>query len=476
MAIDSWRLKIHVSVETGLLKPDRILRDFSLRTRLLITATLTLVGFLSLAGLALDRAFISSTSVSMQSELRAQVYALLSVMEVADSGEVFIPAQLPNSRLGAPDSRFYALVLNADSSVGWRSASALGMALINRSPTPPGEDWYQHRSHDGYDMFEYRFGISWETESGTTIPFVLVVVDASQNYARIIDSHRITLVFWLGLAGAFLLVVQALVLHWGFAPLPKVVKELDRIEHLGDGKIQGKYPGEIAQLSNRINRFIDNERDNKTRYRNVLDNLAHSLKTPLAVIKTSIAKDHDKHDVIHDHVDQMNRIIEYQLNRASVRQVNSLTAGVAVNVNDVIQRIVGSLQKVYAQKNIVVKWDLEQSAVFYGEPRDLYELLGNLLDNAFKWAVSEVSCHTESCAMGEGVLICLEDDGPGIPKHQRKAVLQRGIRGDEKQPGQGIGLAASMEIIEMYQGRMTILDQRDSGTKIEIQFPGREVI
>ena len=302
----------------------------------------------------------------------------------------------------------------------------------------------------------------------------LVMIDESRNYMQTILSHRKELIFWLGMAGVLLLIMQGIILRWGLNPLGEVIKELDLIEHSKQKTITGVYPREIAQLSRRINLFIENERKNLTRYRNTLGDLAHSLKTPLAVIKGMTENDNrlDK-EGIDELVDRMDKIVDYQLKRAASSQFSVMHT--AINCEQVLNKLHGSMKKVYADKKINSTWNIDENAVFYGDESDLFEFLGNIVDNAFKWAKSSVLCVAkvikEPGKVHNGVIFEIHDDGPGIAIDEREKVLKRGVRADQQTPGQGIGLAVVREIVERYEGTLTIDESNLGGVVIKISFP-----
>lgn len=438
--------------------------SLSLHQRLLITAAAILLTFLGLAGVALDRAFISSAELSQRTQLRTQTFALLSVLEVTPEGGVLLPRLLPEARLMVPNSGLYALIIDQQNKLLWQSGSALGVEIRKYENQPPGTEQFAQDGDDLTSPFQYSFSISWETENGVEHAFTLILVEAGNLFSGTVTEHRSKIVLWLGLTGFFLLIMLMVALNWSLAPLARVSGELDQIERGQQDLVLGDYPHEIAQLSERINLFIGNERKNQERYRNTLGDLAHSLKTPLAVVKglaeSRSAIDHKELD---QYADRMTNIVDYQLKRAAASQV-ALVHGM-INVDEVVGKIIGSLDKVYADKRVAVTRVVDAEINFYGDESDLYELLGNTLDNAYKWASSRVRVTAQTIekeqrprhgsALDDLVLI-IEDDGPGVASNVRELVSKRGVRADEHMDGQGIGLAVSHEIIDRYNGSLEI--------------------
>lgn len=290
----------------------------SLRARLLLAATLTLIAFLGIAGVGLDRAFKSSAEVTVRNQFRTQINALLTVLEIDPLGRLLMPERLPEPRLTLPNSGLYGVILDAEGRVLWRSQSSIGIPLDFARVAEPGVETFHQVGGELDSPFYYSFGISWELDSLRTVTLSLVLFNESSDFSQSVRSHRRVLTFWLSLAGVFLLIVQATTLRWGLSPMRQVAREMDLIERARQSSIEGTYPKEIAQLSRRINLFMENERRNQARYRNTLGDLAHSLKTPLAVIRglKENAERIDRRE-LGEQVERMNKIVEYQLKRAS---------------------------------------------------------------------------------------------------------------------------------------------------------------
>ena len=444
----------------------------SLRNRLLFAATFILVTFIGLAGLALDRAFVSPAREAIRNQLRTDVYTLLQVFDFEEDGLPIIPDVMPErlTRLSSLNSQLYAFILDSRGEILWRSKSSVGI--------DPGELKVAESGKENFvqvgEGFHYSYGVEWETGQDRRIDLTWLMVDQSSYYRDTIELYRKELFLWLGLATVILLVMQAVILRWGLKPLGSVTLELERIQQAKQDKILGRYPREIAQLSHRINTFIENERLNLTRYRDTLGDLAHSLKTPLAMIK-GITDNKLQPDLknIDEVVDRMNQIVEYQLNRAASSQLSVMHR--AVDCEEVMRKLYASMKKVYRHKNMDSTWKIESGAVFYGDESDLYEFLGNIMDNAFKWARSRVLfvCRADRVEGRErkGLIVEIHDDGPGIAEAERASVLERGVRADQQTPGQGIGLAVVREIVQRYGGALTIESSELGGALIRTRFP-----
>lgn len=441
----------------------------SLRKRLLLAAAIILVTFLGLAGVALDRAFISSAEVSLRSQFRTQTLALLSVLEVEAGERIVLPELLPEARLMVPNSGLYAFIIDETGRLVWQSGSSIGLEIPASVREAVDTNAFVRTGDSLYGPFQYSFPTIWETEDGVEHRFTLVMLEASGHFGAFVSEHRNKIILWLGLVGAFLLLTLMAVLRWSLAPLDRVRQEIDQVERGFQEGIAGNYPGEIAQLSERINLFIRNERNNLMRYRNTLGDLAHSLKTPLAVIRGMTEDDRPiPPGELATYVDRMGNIVDYQLKRAASSRISLIHT--QVDVQPLVSRVLESLGKVYAERNLSLESRVTPALRFYGEESDLVELLGNLLDNACKWARSSVSCRItapeEEQAEYRGIRIVVEDDGPGIRKDDRKEVLRRGVRADQRVDGQGIGLAVCQEIVASYRGGLSIEESALGGAAV----------
>ncbi|MBK8816434.1 MAG: GHKL domain-containing protein [Methylococcaceae bacterium] len=263
-----------------------------------------------------------------------------------------------------------------------------------------------------------------------------------------------------------LLATQILVLRWGLKPLRKVSQELTAIESGESKHIDGLYPREIKLLTDKINNLLVQERARQTRYRNALADLSHSLKTPLAVLLGGVDQPETLTETVQEQSLRMIRIVERQLQRAGA--ANDTSTLPPVGVLSIAERICASLSKVYRNKNVNVSNHIPADLQLRCDEADLIEVIGNLLDNAFKWCDQrvEIQGHKD----GHRLTVSVLDDGPGISPDNRQHILQRGGRIDETAPGHGIGLSVVVEIVEAYQGRLTIEESPMGGAAVMVEF------
>lgn len=438
----------------------------SLRTRVSLAAALVLTIFIALTALGLERAFEESARSSMRERLFAQLYLVMAVAEVSNSGRLVMPGHFAEPRLELPDSGLYATVNNKQGEQLWRSPSAVGISL---PPDAGGDDHerFERIDFDGNDYFRAALAIEWESDTGP-VPLRFSVLEDSAPFLQQMSEYRHSLWGWLGAMAALLLLALVTALVWGLRPLRHVAAEVQAIESGAQGTIEQEYPRELKPLTDNINALLQHERAQQTRYQHALGDLAHSLKTPLAVLR-GIATDtrSEESQTLQEQVSRMDNIVQYQLQRAATAGRSALAA--PLPLEPVANRLIATLKKVYHDRALQLHSDIEPAAAVRVEEGDLMELLGNLLDNACKWAAHEVWL----TARREGGMlhIRVEDDGPGIEAAEAETVLTRGVRLDEATPGHGIGLPMVRDIVETYGGTLAIERSDHGGACFSITLP-----
>lgn len=452
-------------------------KTLSLTTRLLLAASLVLAAFLGLTGAALDEAFRDSTREAFRERLEARVYMLLGATDVGADGTLSMPEVLPEPRLSNPGSGAYAAIGAADSRSLWSSPSSVGLQVAYPAAGAPGDAAFAELPLAGErTLLALSYPVVWELDDGSELHLIFHAAESKAAMDAQIGAFRRTL--WLSLGGAaiLLLLAQVLVLMWSLAPLRRVAREVREIEAGRRDVLAGNYPKELRLLTENLNALIQNNRVRLRRYRDALADLAHSLKTPLAVLRTTTEETplpKSTAEALGQQVQRMDQTIEYQLQRAAASGRSALAS--PVRVETVARRTADSLRKVYRDKAPQIDLDIASEAVFMGDPGDLTEIVGNLLDNACKWARKQVRLVARNVVAGRAhrprLLLEFEDDGPGISPAQRRSVLERGVRADTLAPGQGIGLAVVREMVEdVYQGTLAIDRGPLGGARLRIEL------
>lgn len=445
----------------------------SLSLRLGMAAAIVLLAFLGLTGIALEKAFHEAARKAMQERLQAHIYTLLATFDIDDYGRVRMAEHLLDGRFSIPGSGLYGFVFMQEQPL-WRSKSALGVK-IPYIALESGKRLFLllQKPHPLWVLY---YGVTWETERGYPVPLVLAVAEDAASLQQQTADFRRTLWSWLGGSGALLLTVQLLILRWSLKPLRTIARDLEDIEGGRKQSLEGPYPRELGGLASNLNTLLDSERAHLERYRNTLADLAHSLKTPLAVLRgleQQTGLPETLKSTLGEQVERMQRLVDYQLQKAAAQGRRGSLATTAIA--PVLERIRSSLDKVHGGKGIICTLEVDSKAKCFLEEGDLYEIAGNLMDNAYKWCHSQVrvtvTAHRSPSHRHPDLLIKIEDDGPGIPESHRHEVLQRGIRADQSTHGHGIGLAVVHELVRLHGGSLSYHQSQWGGACWEVFIP-----
>ncbi|HSO83502.1 ATP-binding protein [Thiocapsa sp.] len=443
----------------------------SLRARVVASAAAVLAVFILLTSLALERAFRDTAESSREERLLAQIFLLMAAAEAENDGLVF-PDALAEARFSLPGSGLYARVFDMSNRLVWESESAMGIPEPSPMDLVPGQRRLEvRRSDDGADYLVEGFGVSWETGE---LPrhYVFTVAEDMAAFNEEVGRFRGSLAVWLGAMALLMLTALVLILAWGLAPLRRVSTEVAAIESGNQAKILGNYPSEIRALTDNLNGLLAHEQARQRRLDNALGDLAHSLKTPLAVIRGAIgdlAAGNETTLLVEEQLARMDNIVAHQLQRARTGGGQAAILSPPLQIRRIAERLIDSLSKVYRDKGVAVSLAIPEEIQLNGVEGDLMEMLGNLLDNAFKWCRSQVRI---LCSVEKGTLIiAIEDDGPGIPPQDAARLLGRGARADEAVPGHGIGLAMAREICEAYGGRLGVEGSTLGGARLCLRLP-----
>lgn len=438
--------------------------DFSIRARLILGAALVLLAFMAVAGVAVQTAHADSVRAAHFARLQSTIYLLLAGAEVDAGGALVMPPSLAEPRLSLPGSGLYASILNVNRREQWQSASTVGLSPPFQRSVPVGQWRYDTVEAAGGAFLAAGYGVKWAGRA-VQAPLVLSVLEDKSGFDREVRAFRRTLWGWLGGAGLLLLLSQSMLLRWGLAPLRRVAQEISRIENGQQTEVQGRYPSEIAALTGNLNTLIKQERVRQTRYKEALSFLAHSLKTPLAVLRTALDEPARLPAAVAVQVARMDDIVQYQLGRAAVSGAARFAP--YLSIAPVLNRIRDSLAKVYADKRLAFTADCPPDLSWRIDEGDAFEMLGNILDNAAKWARHRVAARV--WREGDRLRIRVEDDGPGFS--DTRSILQLHVRMDEKVPGHGVGLAVVNDLVAGHQGELNLSRSQWGGAQVDIVLP-----
>jgi two-component system sensor histidine kinase PhoQ len=442
----------------------------SLRTRVLIWISVTLIVLFAITIAGLDAAFSRNMDLARRELLQAQLLGLIGLADPTPDGRLTLPRELNNPQFQVPDSGVYGILWDADGRPLWQSLSMLSRQFPVHELPGPGQQRYFRLQPEGFPPLEaLAEGVIWPFEDEhREVPYVFGVAVSLEPYYERQRAYRRNLIGWFAGIMALMLAVLTGLLRWVLRPLRRLERQVGQVESGLRQRLTGVYPSELTGLASNLNALIETERRRLVRYRNTLDDLAHSLKTPLAAMQSLVSESRlapEASEALRRELARMDQRVSYQLRRA--RASGSTGLGVEpVPVGPVIADLVDTLNKVYRQKSIVCRAETENDAVFQGDPGDLTEILGNLLDNAYKYCLGRVEISTGM--RDRKLVIAIDDDGAGIESGEAEKLLERGARADESVPGQGIGLAVVRETVELYGGTLTIGRSRLGGAEVRV--------
>ena len=419
---------------------------------------------MTLTGLVLDKGFRNNVERSQRENLRTQIYTLLATAELDEQDKLYLPENITEPRLNISESTLHARVITDTRKAIWRSKSMLGKDIGFPKKIIIGELMFSEFEQNNNSYTLLNFATQWVSDKGEQT-YIFQIAENKNVFNSQVMLFRKNLWGWLAGVSLILIIIQTIILRWGLKPLRHVAEELIKIEEGKAKKLSDEYPKEITPLTNNLNQLLDSSQQQLTRYRDALGNMAHSLKTPIAVLQGIVNETSNKeNDVALEQLATINNIVEYQLQRAAT--VGRLQLSDAINLRPITQKIIDSLNKVYKDKNINTQLDISNNLMMKIDQGDLYELLGNLLENAFKWCHTKVDISAKQ--INEEIQITIEDDGPGINKNEQERILLRGQRADQDTPGHGLGLAMVNNILLLYKGKMEISESSLGGAKIII--------
>jgi two-component system sensor histidine kinase PhoQ len=450
-------------------------RPLSLAARAALATGFALAAFLGLTGLAQNKANYASELSAMHDRLHNYAIAYITGTDITRGGKVTTPDSQPSPDFSRPGSGLYAIIVGNDG-YRWTSSSALGRDFDFVRMLAPGETAFEPVETRSGKLYVFSYGVSLDSTDKRSVPLTFAVAQTEDQFERQVATYRRTQFLWLAMLGMMLMLLQLFLLRWSLLPFRRVSSDLAHIERGSRDHLDGPYPMELTVLTRRLNAFIDSEREQRSRYRDTLADLAHSLKTPLAVVRSQLENDADAQRLRADILDQvrkMDEIVAYQLSRAATsgRRTIASVELIAGHAEDLVQ----SLEKVYAAKNVLCEFEIEEGAAFPGEQGDLLELMGNLVENGFKWASHRVLLTARSVGKVRtraGLELVVEDDGPGIADDKIEKILQRGVRGDERVQGHGIGLSIVQDIVKAYQGELHVDRSEElGGARFTVRLP-----
>lgn len=412
------------------------------------------------------------TSLSETLEFHVETLVDLTIVNDDPTSEA---VRLGDPRFDRTASGWYWLIRDADGSLLNFSNSVVGMVLPE---IPDDFSATNARSAVLTDPFETRIRAVERLVTVDGVPLRILVTGNLDEILSLVDDFRGQTLIVLGAVAIMLAIMSGIVARLALRPIGRLEKAIERVREGESDLVTGDYPREIAPLAEEVNELLRSNTQIIERARNQVGNLAHGLKTPIAVLRNeaSAAKDGALARVVLSESEKMQQLVTTYLDRARIAARSSVV-GKKADATHVMLRLARVMEKLHP--NITIAFARPDASLpwFRGDEGDLEEMAGNLLDNACKWSNGKlgISMFAERGASGPMLLIKIEDDGPGLSEAEAEDVLRRGVRLDEKQPGSGLGLDIVKELVDVYGGSLRLRPSVLGGLLAELRLPGAKL-
>ncbi|MBI1339539.1 histidine kinase [bacterium] len=450
----------------------------SIARRMLVMAIAWSALVLAIAGWSLLALYRGETEQRLDETVDATLGTLLTAVDSTDAGQMKLDeTRLPNDpRFDRVFSGWYWAFLDVDDTLKvvdtfpsrslWDARPALPASLIESATADPGA--IQRATGVGPQGESIRIAVRSVSlpDRGRPVLLYAAIDRTAADAAASRFAFRLAVslaALAIGLAGGALVLIR-----FGLKPLLSIESSLADIRSGRQERLRGSFPRELAPLVRELNTLIAHNRKVVERARTQVGNLAHALKTPLAVLINEARGDDKLSEVVRRQADAMSSNVNHYLKRAQAA-AQAEVLGARSEVAPAVEDIGRMLERLYRSKDCTVEVDADPNAVFRGERGDLDELVGNLLENAAKWCKSSVKVKVSRA--GAVVEICVDDDGPGLAREDRAKALERGRRLDESEPGTGLGLSIVRDLAEIYGGRFHLEDSPLGGLRARLELP-----
>jgi signal transduction histidine kinase len=453
----------------------------SLALRLFFSATTWTVLILVVTGIVLSSIYRAAVERAFDHRLDVYLRALIADVATPEENAGKFPQSIGERLFDLPLSGWYWQVTRLDAPTpDVRSSRSLWDASLPRladlGPSVAGggarQGYVEGPEGQRLRIVERTIDLG---EEGRYL--VAVAGDAAEidDETRSFDG---ALLVTFGVLGFVLLLITTFQVRFGLAPLNRISEGLAAIRSGAAERLEGAFPVEIAPLARETNALIDANREIVSRARTQVGNLAHALKTPISVMlnEASTHGDGPLARKVHEQTEIMRDQVTRHLERARLA-ARVAVIGTVTDVGPVVTALARTMEKIHHDRGIAIAIDAAASLRFRGEQQDLEEMVGNLVDNACKWAQSRVGIEVFSEKPDPAderrlVRIVVDDDGPGLSPQQREQVARRGRRLDETKPGSGLGLSIVVEIASLYGGGLTLGTAPIGGLRADLVLPG----
>jgi signal transduction histidine kinase len=445
----------------------------SLRLRLIAAAACAVAAALAVSVFLLSGIFNSYVDARTTTELTNHLNQILASVELEDTGQLRVTSDPADPRFATPNGGLYWQI-DRPNTPPQRSRSLWETILDLPDDSLPDGTIHRHEIAGPVNtrLIALERGVTLGPQTSPVNVRLTVALDRHETDTAM-AGFRSVLARSLSVLGLALLLALWLQVQVGLRPLQRLKSALESVHAGKQDHLEGAFPTEIQPLVDNMNALLERERGNIERARERAGDLAHGFKTPLTVL-SAVSRDlqRDGHaqaaSDLDTQIDLMGRHVQRELARA--RSAGSAALGrKSVPILPVVNRVIAALERIGADRNLIWEVDIDDKATFPGNENDLLELIGNIADNAAKWAKSRIAIFATST---KGCLtLAITDDGPGIPDGTETEVLARGRRLDETSDGSGLGLSIVARIVEAHGGSIALSRANLGGLAIRIEFP-----
>ncbi|EKT56377.1 two-component system sensor histidine kinase PhoQ [Providencia sneebia] len=468
-------------------------KPLSLRARFLCATSAVILALTLSYGIVAILGYLISFDKTTYTLLRSQSNLIYSLAQWQnDKIDIRVP---PNFTLNSPA---LIIIYNNKGQVLWRQREVPAIEnLINKNwlkkeglyeidtdlketrqllqNNPEYRNKLEEMTEDDFPL-THSVSINKYEQSENLPPVTIVVVDTLPQ-----DLQKTGVVWeWFGyvLLANLLLVIPLIWLaaYWSLRPIKSLVSQISSLEKGEREMMDENPPYELRGLVRNLNKLLTNERKRYSKYRTTLSDLTHSLKTPLAVLQSTLRSlrtgkqisIEQAEPIMLEQIGRISQQVGYYLHRASTQGDNNLMLREISSVPALVDSLASALHKVYQNKGVSITVDISPEMTWLGQPNDFMEVMGNIMENACKYCLEfvEVTAKTDH----DSLTLIIDDDGPGVPENKRNLIFVRGQRVDTLRPGQGLGLSIAVEIIDQYDGEITINDSPLGGARVQVIF------
>ena len=457
----------------------------SLRTRLLIGALAWIIVALALAGWGLRNLFKEHIEQQLQAQLVLHLNQLSVATNIGADGKLAVTPLSSDARFEKPLSGMYwqvdELRINAQQQPEVaREASARSRSLWDQAlalpqiaeSAAPGQNYRTTTLHDGEGRTLLAVTRNLQLPESQAPPLRLTVAADSALMSEPLQRFTHMLLLTLGALALGLAIAVLIQLQLALKPLQLLRQRLTAVRSGDTQTLEGQFPQELQPLVNEFNKVLQTNADIVQRARTQAGNLAHAVHTPLAIMGNAAENEHGPFgQLVREQTAIAQRQIDHNLARARAATAARAT-GLRTPVREPLEALVRTMQKLHADRHLqfVLAADTTEPLAFRGEEQDFYELMGNLIDNAGKWASSRVDISARAID-ADMLELTVDDDGPGLNAEQRTLAFERGVRLDEQRPGSGLGLDIVRDLAQTYGGDVTALASPLGGLRVRLRLP-----